>query len=160
MTRPTTAGHMVLILAAALLSACATMQELVEPPKVSLRSVQVEDLDFKRQTFVLEFDVTNPGPLPLPVSSVSYGVRLDGYRFASGKTVSAFTIPAASDTQFAITAELDLLSTAPALLTVVRQAARRDIPYELEGSLGIDIPMLKPVHFESSGAIRLVAANN
>ncbi len=143
----------------ALLSSCATMEELAEPPRVSLRYVQVQDLDFKRQTFVLGFDVTNPNPVALPVRSVSYGVRLDGHRFASGETASAFTIPASSDTEFAITADLDLLSTAPKLLTIVRHAARRDIPYELKGTLGIDIPLLKPVEFESSGEIRLTAAS-
>ena len=148
------------ILATVLVSlcSCATLKELAEPPRVSLRYVEVEELDFKRQTFLLGFDVTNPNPVPLPVRSVSYGVKLDGHRFASGETVSSFTIPASSDTEFAISADLDLLSTAPALLTIVRQAARRDIPYELEGSLGIDIPLMKPVEFESSGDIRLTAA--
>lgn len=158
------AGHATMkgvILAAsmAVLTSCASMEELVQPPRVSLRYVKVQDLDFKRQTFVLGFDVTNPNPVSLPVRSVSYGIKLDGYRFASGETVSAFTIPASSDAEFAISADLDLLSTAPALLTIVRQATRRDIPYELEGSLGIDIPLLKPVEFESSGEIRLSAAN-
>ena len=155
MARHSIAARTLLTGAALLLVSCATMQELVEPPRVSLRAVEVEKLDFKQQTFLLSFDVTNPNPIALPVKSVSYGVRLDGHRFASGETASAFTIPASSDTGFSISAELDLLSTAPALLTIVRQAARRDIPYELEGSFGIDLPLMQPVAFESTGDIRL-----
>ncbi len=155
MVRHATLKGATLIATATLLVSCATMEELVDPPRVSLRSVEVQELDFRRQTFLLSFDVTNPGPLPLPVKSVSYDVRLDGYRFASGHTPSAFTIPAASDTEFAISANLDLLSTAPALLTIVREATRRDIPYELTGSLGLDMPLVKPVAFASGGQIRL-----
>ncbi|MDJ0699559.1 MAG: LEA type 2 family protein [Woeseiaceae bacterium] len=158
MVRHATIKSATLIATAALLVSCAAMEELVDPPRVSLRSVEVQQLDVRKQTFLLSFDVTNPGPVSLPVKSVSYDVRLDGYRFASGETPGSFTIPAASDTGFAISAELDLLSTAPALLSIVREATRRDIPYELHGSLAIDLPLVRPVAFESGGQIRLTSS--
>ena len=120
-----------LIAVCVLLASCASMEELVESPRVSLRSVKLQDLDIKKQTFLLSFDVTNPNPISLPIDSVSYDVRLDGYRFASGNTPGSFTIPASSDAEFAIRAELDLLNTAPQLLSIVRAGAYRDIPYEL-----------------------------
>jgi LEA14-like dessication related protein len=88
---------------------------------------------------------------------VSYGVQLDNHRFASGRTQGGFTVPASGDGQFAISVELNLLKTAPQLLYVVRDGVRRDIAYELKGQLGVDIPLVKPVNFESNGAIRFLA---
>ena len=141
-----------------LLSACASLEHVVSAPKVSLRNVHVENIGFSSQTFLLAFDVTNPNAFPLPIKSINYGVKLDGHRFASGEAASAFTVPAGGDGEFAISVNVDLLQTAPELLFIVRDASRRDIPYTLEGRLGIDIPYAKPVRFENSGLIRLQAA--
>lgn len=141
-----------------MLSACASLENMVSAPSVSLRNVHVQDVGFEGQTFLLAFDVTNPNPFPLPIKTVSYGVRLDGHRFASGEAASAFTVPAGSDGEFAISVNLNLLETAPELLFIVRDAARRNIPYSLYGELGIDIPYTKPISFESDGLIRLQAS--
>lgn len=138
------------------LGACASLPEnLISKPDVRLRDVQVMGLGFKGQTFLLSFDIHNPNPFPLPVNHVSYAVRLEGHRFASGETSSDISVPARSDTQFAISVELNLLATAPQLLSIVRDGARAEIPYELAGQLGVDIPMTPPISFSSTGAIRL-----
>ena len=138
------------------LSACASLPEnIVAKPEVQLRDVRVVGLGFKNQTFLLSFDIHNPNPYPLPVNHISYGVRLDGQRFASGQTESDISVPAGGDAEFAISVELDLLTTAPRLLSIVREGVRRDIAYELEGQLGIDIPMTPPVSYRSDGAVRL-----
>jgi len=147
-----------MLLFATLLSACAGMQNFVSAPTVKLKSVQLTDIDLASQTFLLGFDIANPNPFPLPVANIAYGVALDGQRFASGETVGAFTVPAGSDSEFAISVNLDLMRTAPTLFWTVRDAARRDIPYELEGELGVDMPLAKPVAFKSAGQIRLGAA--
>lgn len=138
------------------LSACASLPEnLISKPKVELRDVRIVGLDFKSQTFLLSLDIHNPNPFPLPINHVSYGVRLDGHRFASGQTPSEFSVPASGDEQIDISVELDLLTTAPKLLSIVRDGARTEVPYDLEGQLGIDIPLTPPVAYRTSGAIRL-----
>ena len=142
-----------------LLSSCAGFENVVTAPNVSLRNVHIEDIGMGGQTFVLSFDVTNPNPFPLPIKTVDYSVKLDGHRFASGAAVSAFTVPAGSDSEFGISVDVNLLQTAPELLFIVRDASRRDIPYELKGQLGVDIPYTKPVKFEQSGLIRLHASS-
>lgn len=145
------------VMLALLLASCATMEPMISAPGVSLRNVQVQKLDYKAQTFLLGFDITNPNPFPLPVNHVSYGVELDGQHFARGSAASAFTVGAQSDAEFAISVELDLVRTAPQLLYVVHDGATRDIPYRLKGEVGVDIPFTKPLRFESSGEIRLFA---
>lgn len=147
------------ILASLLMSACASLEDVVSAPDVSLRNVHVENLDFRSQTFLLAFDVRNPNPFPLPITTISYGVLLDGHRFASGEAQSHFTVPAGSDGEFTISVDLDLLQTAPELLFVVRDGVKGEIPYTLEGRLGIDIPFARPVEFNNTGLIQLFAAS-
>jgi LEA14-like dessication related protein len=147
-----------LLAVAGMLTACASGGGLtVSSPGVSLNNVQLTELDYSGQTFLLGFDVSNPNPFPLPVSSVSYGVELDGLRFATGETKGGFVVPANGDGNFAISVQLDLLRTSPRLLHTVRDGVLRDIPYELKGSLGVDIPAAKPVRFQSNGQVRLLA---
>ena len=136
---------------------CASTGISLEKPGVSLRNVAVADVDLDGQTFVLEFDVVNPNPFPLPVSSFSYGVELDGFRFASGETQGAFTVPANGDSHFEITVDVDLMRTAPQLMFIVRDGIYRDIPYSLEGRFAIDVPFTNPVAFRDEGSIRLNA---
>jgi LEA14-like dessication related protein len=143
-------------IAGLVLAGCASLPEnIISQPEVQLRDVKVVGLGFKNQTFLLSFDIHNPNPFPLPVNHVSYGVRLDGQRFASGQTQSDIAVPAGGDARFAISVELDLLTTAPQLLSIVGDGARAEVPYELDGKLGIDIPLTPPVTYRTRGTIRL-----
>lgn len=146
-----------LILAACILSSCASMDTFVSAPGVSLRNVKLTDFGFSGQTFLLSFDITNPNSFPLPIKKVTYGVELDGQQFASGNVECEVVIAAQGDGEIVISVELDLLRTAPQLLYIVRDGATRDIPYELKGKLGVDIPFVKPLTFKRKGEIRLSA---
>ncbi|MDH3350294.1 MAG: LEA type 2 family protein [Gammaproteobacteria bacterium] len=158
MPRLTLKHHASALIAACLLSACASTGDLISAPSVRLSNIEMTGIDFSGQTFVLDFDVTNPNPFPLPITAVSYGVDLDGLRFATGETEGGFTIPASGDGRFAISVELNLLKTAPQLMYIVRDGVMRDIPYALTGQLGLGIPLTRPVSFESTGDIRLRAS--
>ena len=139
----------------ACLSACASVPEdLVRTPRVNLSNAQVVDLGFKSQTFLLSFNVANPNPFPLPVSNIRYGVKLDGQRFANGETVCDFTIPAHADTSFAISVELDLLQSAPQLLSLVRDGTHREISYQLNGRFGVNLPLSPTLKYRKNGKIR------
>ena len=134
---------------------CASTGVIIEKPGVSLRNVEVADIDLDGQTFVLEFDVENPNPFPLPISSVSYGVEREGLRLASGQTQCAVTVPAGGDSPVELTVDVDLMRTAPQLMFIVRDGIYRDIPYALEGRFAIDVPFANPVAFRNEGSIRL-----
>lgn len=138
-----------------MLTGCASMDNLVSAPAVSLKGVEVTDLDLSGQTFVLAFDVSNPNPFPLPVKAIAYGVDLDGHRFASGSTPAEIMVPASGDADFAISVELNLIRTAPQLLFIVRDSLKRDIPYQLSGEFALDIPTGASVKFETEGAVRM-----
>lgn len=130
---------------------------MVESPSVELSGVAMRDLSFTGQTFLLSFDVSNPNPFPLPIKSVRYRVQLDDQNFASGETSSDFSIPASSSGGFDVSVELDILKSASHVGTVLRSGMRRPIPYQLDGSLAIDIPFVKPLPFSASGVIALAS---
>ena len=139
-----------------LLAGCATLPEtLVQSPKVELRDVKVVGMGFKNQTFLLSFAAKNPNAFPLPVRGVSYGLKLDGQRFASGETMSNFTVPADGEADFAISVDLNLLQTAPQLLSIVRDGAGRDIAYQLDGQFAVDIPLVPAINYNNSGNIKI-----
>ena len=148
-------SYVTCIAVAILLGGCAGITTSISPPSVSLSNVEISSVDFSKQTFVLGFDVSNPNPFPLPIKSVSYGVKLDEQRFASGETLASITVPANSDSQFAISVDLDLLRTAPQLLYTVRDGVTNGLSYELNGKLGIDIPFVEPISFKTSGEINV-----
>lgn len=147
------------LLALALSGCATTMNDIVRSPGVELRSVEVLGLGFNGQTFLLSFNVENPNPFALPVSSVSYSVKLDGQRFASGQTPGEFSVPASGSGEFAISVDLNLLHSAPQLLSIIRQGVRKDIGYELEGRFAVDLPLAPAVSFRNSGSIRLRPAS-
>lgn len=138
------------------LGGCASLPEdLVSQPQVKLSNIEVAGLGFNAQTFLLTLDVTNPNAFPLPVNHFSYALKLDGQRFANGDTPCGITIPAGGQESFTMSVELDLLNTAPRLLSVVRDRSRTEIPYELKGQFGIDVPMAPSVSYRTDGSIRL-----
>lgn len=138
------------------LSSCASLpKDLLSTPEVNLSGVEVLGLGFKSQTFLLSFDVVNPNPFSLPIRSIRYGVKLDGQRFASGETPCEIAVPANGESSFSISVDLNLLQTAPQLLSIVRDGTRHDIEYELVGQFAVDIPLAPALKYRSSGAIRL-----
>ncbi len=143
------------LVAIAAMSGCAGMDPVISSPSVRLTSVEMTDVDFDQQTFLLGFDVSNPNPFPLPVKSVRYRVRLGEQRFASGETQGSFTVPSEGNGDFMISVELDLLKTTSNLFSLIRSGTGRHIDYELSGSFAVDIPFAKPLEFSNSGSIEI-----
>jgi len=146
---------MLLLFAVVSISACAGTGTVIDSPKVELTGVELTSANFRRQTFLLRFDVSNPNPFPLPVKAVEYRLDFDDEKFADGKTQGSFTVPARGDDSFAISVDLDILSTATHLTSLLSGGFRENVSYELRGSLAIDIPFVSPIRFSSSGVINM-----
>jgi LEA14-like dessication related protein len=144
-----------LLSAIVFLSACAGTGTVIDSPKVDLTGVELTSANFHRQTFLLSFDISNPNPFPLPVKGVDYQVNLDDKKFAGGRTQGSFTVPARGVDSFAISVDLDILSSASHLRSLISGEFRENITYELRGNLAVDIPFVKPIPFSSSGDINM-----
>lgn len=145
----------ILPLAALSLSACAGTGSVIDSPRVDLTGVELTAANFQRQTFLLNFHISNPNPFPLPVTAVDYEVIFDDKKFAGGETQGSFTVPANGVDSFAISVDLDFLSSATHLKSLMSGGLRENIAYELRGRLAIDIPLVKPIPFSNSGVINM-----
>lgn len=144
-------------LTAIVVASCAAPSQLIDRPSVELTAIEMSKLGFAGQTFQLSFDVDNPNPFPLPVTSIRYHVQLARQSFASGETPSDFLIPAQGSGEFDISVELDIVKSASQLTSVLRTGIREPLEYELNGSLAVDIPFVQPVPFRTSGVITIAA---
>lgn len=136
-----------------LLSACAASGPIIKNPSVLLQGIQLQNVSLREQTFLLRFNVENPNAFPLPVSSVRYKVFLERMQFAGGETGGSFTVPANGSTEFDVSVELNLMSSASSLSSLLRAGASRPLAYELQGSLGVNIPFTRPLTFSREGTI-------
>ncbi len=141
------------LLAALFLSACASTETMIAAPAVQLKSVQLSKVGFNQQTFLLGFDVSNPNSFPLPVRAVKYRLLFDDKSFANGETQGNFTVPSHGDDQFFLSVNVNFLDSATQLTSLLRGGVPEHVEYELQGSLAIDIPFVKPVAFSSTGVI-------
>ena len=62
---------------------------------------------------------------------------------------------ARGDNSFAISVDLDFLSSATHLRSLLHGGLQENIRYELKGRLAVDIPLVKPIPFSSSGVINM-----
>ena len=152
-----TSKLLVYLMSLGMLASCASAGQLIESPTVELSGIKVSDFNYSGQTFVLSFDVNNPNPYALPIKSVRYHVQLAEQRFASGETNSDFSIPASGKGAFDISVELDILRSTTQVASILRDGMHRPVPYELSGSLAVDLPFIKPVPFSASGVIAIAA---
>lgn len=140
-------------LAMILCTACATTETMISKPEVELTSVRLSKVGFGEQTFVLHFEVRNPNAFPLPIESVKYRILFDNQRFAGGESPASFTIPAQGDGEFTLSVETDFLSSATQIASLLSSGIPEHVEYELQGSLAIDIPLVRPMAFTNSGVI-------
>ena len=145
----------IILTASVYLSACAGSGFILDSPTVELTSVELTSASFRRQTFRLNFDVSNPNPFPLPVKAVEYRVTFDRQKFAGGETQGSFTVPARGDDSFAISVDLDVLKSATQLTSLLSGDFLENVAYELKGHLAVDIPLMKPIPFSSSGIVNM-----
>lgn len=145
----------VLPVVALFLSACASTGIPVAPPGVVLTGVELTSASLRRQSFLLSFDIDNPNAFPLPIEAVDYEVIFDDQKFAGGKTQASFTVPARGDTSFAISVDLDFLSSASHFKSLMSGGYRENLRYELRGALAVDIPFVAPIAFSDSGVVNM-----
>jgi LEA14-like dessication related protein len=137
--------------------ACSGQAASIRKPQVELEGISASNVSLNTQTFMLRFDVENPNPFPIPISGVRYHFQVSETRFARGESRSSFTIPAGGRGQFDVTVEIDALQSVSTISSLLAGGVHAPIPYDFYGSLQVDLPLIKPVAFETSGVITLAS---
>ncbi len=144
-----------LVLSAASLSGCSTLQSQFERPTVKLANIALVEMGLLQQVYAVTLQVDNPNGFKLPVKGVRYAVRLAGQDFATGLTPGAFNIPANGSDQVQVEVRTNLLESFGHLSRMLSDGSE-DLAYEMTGDIQIDLPFIDTIPFSQSGTIPLV----
>ncbi len=144
----------IIAIAALATPGCESLGQKVETPKLSLVSINLLSAGLLEQRYGVQLRVENPNPISLPITGVSYELKLAGDTFATGVTPDPFSVPKYGETEFQIEVRTNLLKSAKYLVDWYRGGSDA-LDYELGGKLQIDLPLLGAVPFSESGSISL-----
>jgi LEA14-like dessication related protein len=144
------------LFASVLLGACATLSPYKESPRVSLVSIQPQQMGVLEQRFGLQLRILNPNDVAIPVEGLSYTIEINNREFAYGVSRQAVEIPAFGEALL----DVDVVSN---LLNVVQQLqalngeTRSSLDYRLSGKISLaDSPASLP--FDYSGELTYLPA--
>jgi LEA14-like dessication related protein len=103
------------------------------------------------QNFLVKFEVQNPNPRPLPVSSLHAELNVAGERVASGVSNRSFVVPPMGQMEF------DMTITANMALALLKLANGQgdSIDYDVTGAASLDLPFLHNLPFHQTGSLSL-----
>ena len=125
-----------------------------ERPELTVANVTLQDAKFTEQHFLVTLHVRNPNPRPIPVDSVEAHVSLAGEPLGDALSESAFTVPAAGETDFAVSVRTNLASG------ILRVLARLNgggdsVDYHLSGTLRTGLIYARSIPFDQTGSVKL-----
>ncbi len=139
--------------ALALLAACALIKPKLEPPRLSIVSVEFGRSDLFAQHLLVRMRVENPNDLALPVEGVSYTLDIAGEQAAQGFSSASFTVPALGEAQFDMNVTANLAGTL--LRLFAHGVPSGEIDYHIVGKVRLARGLLRSVPFEQRGKLTL-----
>ena len=140
-----------ILFAATFLNACATLSPYKESPRVSLVSIQPQEMSLLEQRFGLQLRILNPNATAIPVEGLSYSVEINNREFAYGASRQAVDIPAFGEALLDVEVVSSLLNVVEQL-KALNAETRSNLNYRLSGKIGLaNSPVSLP--FDYSGVL-------
>lgn len=137
--------------ASLLLSACSgamgPASNLIQPPKISVQDVAVQNISLMQGTGLVTLNITNPNPFPIPLEGVQYNLRLNGAQVASGQQRQAMHLVPNQPVEVQIPIQLNLSQIMQLAPNLWRS---QQAQYELDGA--VQVPYLS-IPFQRQGGI-------
>ena len=136
----------------AALSACTSLNELDQPPRITLVNLKPVQIQLLEQRYLVTIRIQNPNPVALPIRGLDYALSINGSPFADGVSNQRITIPAYGEK----TIDLGVTSTIIKLLDQIRRFSENTgtVTYGISGTLGVD-GLSQGVPFKRDGEIDL-----
>jgi LEA14-like dessication related protein len=135
-------------------TACASWSKL-QAPRLTIVSASMTSSDVFSQQFRVRVHVQNPNARELPIKRLEYKLFLEGDSFADGQSDAAFVVPANGETEFDLALNTNFVSSIGRLLSRLTGTDRRDIQYNFEGSVVVDLPFSPKIKFAERGIVNL-----
>ena len=124
------------LFALVLLGACATLSPYKELPRVSLVSIQPQQMGVLEQRFGLQLRILNPNDMAIPVAGLSYVVEINNREFAYGASRQAVDIPAFGEALLDVEVVSNLLNVVQQLQALNAETGS-SLRYRLSGKIGL-----------------------
>lgn len=135
--------------------ACSSLPRQLAPPRVELVELRLLQAGFDGQRFAVRLLLDNPNPIPIPVRSFEFDVRLAGEGLLDGRSIAPFTMPAGGSHAVDVEIFSNLVSSATRLLALV-QGPQNTLDYEIQGELTLDARLRDPIGFYHRGQVPLL----
>jgi LEA14-like dessication related protein len=134
------------------ISGCAGLGKRVEPPRMNITRITVQEVREFEAVFKIDLRVFNTNEAPLPVRGIDFRLELNDRYIASGISSTLTEIPAYGTATVPIVVYSSLLDMAKGMLGLHRE---QKIRYRVAGHLRIDGGLLAPstIPFESVGEL-------
>jgi len=115
---------------------CAELEPYL--PKVHFEELRVNDIDFEKADVDFVFNVENPNPLEISLSSFSYALGFEQVELLSGDNEDGFTLEASAGSEL----DLPVVVTWQSAWETVQATRGEDVvDFGLDGHFGFDTPL-------------------
>lgn len=141
------------------LSGCAGLGKTLEPPRVSLANIQVEEVKAFETVFQIQLRVFNTNDIPIEIKGIDCELEINGRKFASGVSKVEKEIPSYGTDIIPITLYSSVLEMVRGFLDLPN---KEKLQYKISGRVRLGGGPLVPsvVPFKSEGEFSLEGLNH
>ena len=145
--------RLILVLAV-ILSGCAGMGIGLEPPRVQVADIRVQEIKALESVFQIQLRVLNPNDVAFEVSGLDCELEVNGKRFATGVSDVKTQIPAYGTTTIPVMVYSSVVDVVRGVLGLQGTEA---LNYKLKGRIRVKSDTFGATHvpFESEGELSL-----
>ncbi len=147
-----------LALSALSLAGCAGVGKTLEPPRVTLANIEVEEVKAFETVFQIELRVFNTNDIPIEIEGIDCELELNGRKFATGVSKVEKEIPSYGTDTVPITLYSSVLEMVRGFLNL---PGKEKLQYKISGRVRLGggplVPSVAP--FKSDGELSLEGLN-
>lgn len=137
-----------------LLAGCAGVGKHLEPPRISLAQIQIQEFTGLEAVFQIKLRVYNTNDIDLNVKGIEADLAINGKPFATGVSQSAVKIPSFGTELVAVTVYSSVVDIVKGIHGLQKA---EQLKYRLKGKLRVsgEYSMSTTLPFESAGQVQL-----
>lgn len=91
------------------LGSCATLDQIIQKPTATFSHMTVSNADLMKANVLFSFNVTNPNPINIRASNITYDLKLNGRKFIAGELDQGITLAGGGTSQLSIPVTMQYL---------------------------------------------------
>jgi LEA14-like dessication related protein len=141
-----------LLLLALVLAGCAGLGKRLEPPRITLTHIQVQQIKVFETIFQIELRVLNTNEVAMEIKGLHCDIEINDNKFASGVSNKKTRISPYDTATIPVTVYSSVLDLVQGLID---SSTKEKVKYKLKGRLSLGGAVPSTVPFESEGQFSL-----